>query len=189
MRDFFLTFLLIFSAALPGRTTFVLILLGSSTKHRIVMLGSLPAFFIQCMIAVVAGQALKILPLHWVQIGAGTLFLYFAAKFWKESRSIASPTSKRLNRSIGSIFLLIFIAELGDVSQLAIASCAARSPSPWGVLCSSILAMSLIAFIAVYAGRLLTNVVRAATLQKVAALIFFAFGSFLLISNSIGFLD
>lgn len=188
MRDLFLTFFLIFSAALPGRTTFILILLGSSTKHRTVLLGSLPAFFLQCIIAVVAGQALKMLPQNWVQIGAGILFLYFAFKFWSESRSTESATSKRLERSIGSIFLLIFMAELGDVSQLAIASCAARSPSPWGILCISILAMSLIAVIAVYAGRLLTNVIGAATLQKAAAIIFFAFGSFLLISNAMAFI-
>jgi len=185
MREALLSFFFIFLAALPGRTTFILILLAASVRPWRLLLGALPAFAIQCGLAVMAGQALKDLPQAYIRCAAGLLFIYFAKKFWLESQQKADLSKDRPKRSVSSIFLLFFMAELGDVSQLAVAARATQSDSPFGVLAGSVLAMSTIAVISTFAGRWLGSVAKPTSLQKMAALLFLLLGSYLLISGGI----
>ena len=49
-------------------------------------------------------------------------------------------------------FLMVFLAELGDKTQLAVLTLATRSPSPWGVLIGASVALVLSSVIAVVVG-------------------------------------
>lgn len=177
------TFVFVFVAALPGRTTFLLILLGASQPHRKVILGSIPAFVVQCAIAVLAGQLLKSVPHMYVQITAGLLFLYFGFKSWSESQKKEQAGIGKTPNSIKSIFVLFFFAELGDISQIAIATRASESSSASSVFAGAVVAMSLIVFIAVFAGKVLTKIIKPQTLEKVAALVFIVLGIYLLVTS------
>ena len=179
MREAFFDFIFIFLAALPGRTTFILFLMGASSSPSRVLIASLPAFVIQCLIGVTIGQFLKELPPHGVQLAAGLLFFYFSLKFWSDSRKIEKLDENETQKSLHSIFILFFMAELGDVSQLAIASRAVSSASPLRVFIASSSAMCAIAFLAVYAGRQFTTKIAPSTLQKIAAFSFFFIAAYL----------
>lgn len=138
---------------------------------------------LQCAVAVLAGQALKTVPHRYVEFAAGLLFLYFAGKFWLESRKnhVESPTHSE--RSLFSIFLIFFLAELGDVSQLAVATRAAQTNQVGAVFLGASVAMALIAFVAVFAGRLMTKYAKPRRLQQLAATIFLGLGVYLLITT------
>lgn len=180
MREFFFTFAFIFMAALPGRTTFILIFLAASMRPWRVLMGSLPAFLIQCALGVIAGRAVRNVPPVYTESAAGALFLYFAFKFWRDARHSENEGVRVVDKSIAAIFVLFFMAEFGDVSQLAVASRAAQVDSAMGVFLGAAAAMSAIAILAVFAGRVLGTKLKPATLQRLAAVLFFALGAYLL---------
>lgn len=224
MHEILLSFVFVFFAALPGRTTFILLLMSTTTSHQKILFGSIPAFTFQCAVAVLAGHALKTVPHRYVEFAAGLLFIYFAFKFWRESRVpvgidkpssglareddsgtaaspaagpsagsdfgpaaglVSGPASEAAfgapaERSVSSIFLLFFLAELGDVSQLAVAARASQVEQQWPVFFGASAAMAFIAFAAVFAGRSLAKYAEPRILQQAAAWVFFAFGSYIL---------
>ena len=184
MRETFLNFIIIFLAALPGRTTFILLLLASTMKPWRILIGAIPAFAVQCILAVTFGQAVKTLPQIYIRFCAGMLFLFFARKFWMELKKSNVQVKPELKRSISSVFVLFFLAELGDVSQLAIASRAVQSNCQSCVLFGSIAAMSAIALLAVLAGRMLATKLKLEVLQKIASVTFIAIGAYLILSSA-----
>ena len=182
MRETLLTFVLIFLAALPGRTTFILILLAASVRPWRILMSAIPAFTIQCALAVTLGQTLKKLPHLYIQSAAGILFLYFAGKFWIDSKRPDPLTNNEAQKSMISIFLLFFMAEFGDVSQLAVASRAIQSESLLSTFVGSAGAMSTLAVFSVFTGRFLGTKITPTALQKMAAFIFLLLGSYLLMN-------
>ena len=73
-------------------------------------------------------------------------------------------------------FAAIFIAELGDKTQLAILTMSASSKSPLSVFLGGALALVLLSAIAVVAGEIVTRYVPANVLSKIAAVLFVAIG-------------
>jgi putative Ca2+/H+ antiporter (TMEM165/GDT1 family) len=160
-------------------------MLGSQAKIKNVVLGSLAAFFVQSLISILLGQVLSLLPRSVTEIGSGALFLYFAYSFWKQSR-LQVDTQASNNLSFRAVFSLIFMAEVGDVSQLAIATTAARSSSKMTVFIAAVAALSFITAIALFAGRNLKLIMNPNLIQKIASIAFLGFGLFLIL-HSIAF--
>jgi len=75
-----------------------------------------------------------------------------------------------------STFGTIFVAELGDKTQLAALSMAAGTRAKWAVFCGSALALCLTSAIAVLAGEAITRVVPPAWLRRIAGAAFIAIG-------------
>jgi putative Ca2+/H+ antiporter (TMEM165/GDT1 family) len=175
--EFFAAFAFVFVAALPGRTTFLMILMAARGHMLAVLGGSLGAFLIQAAISVGLGSVLAYLPEQAVKGGAGVLFLFFAYRFWKESSETVhvDKSAKKRGPFLGA-FLMVFVAEWGDVSQVAIASYAAEHGNKLLVFTSSLAALWLIAVLAVLLGSRLTRFVSARTLQRGAAVVFLAVG-------------
>lgn len=76
-----------------------------------------------------------------------------------------------------STFALLFIAELGDKTQLAVINMTAKHRAPWPVFIGAVLALSLVTAIGVALGEGLTRLVPAHILQKAAALLFVCMGA------------
>ena len=178
MVEIAFAFLFVFLAAVPGRTTFILVMLGSYERPARLLAAALPAFVVQCLIAVLVGQAVKQVPHGFVNGAAGILFLYFALKYWRESKQPEGETPP--GRSWVSIFTLFFLAELGDVSQLAVAARATQSDSPLSVFLGASLAMICLAVIAVFAGRNLKRFLSPRLVKKGAAAVFGLLGAYLI---------
>lgn len=172
------TFLFIFLAAAPGRTSFVLMMLASHGRLKSIFVGAAAAFLIQCMFSVLLGGLLVLLPQALVQLASALLFIFFAYSFWKQSEK--SIDSKLVPREIGakSVFLVIFMAEFGDVSQLAIATSAAKSSSKISVFILAVIALWIITGVALLVGHKLTQKIMPDLIQKIASLAFLSIGMF-----------
>jgi putative Ca2+/H+ antiporter (TMEM165/GDT1 family) len=80
-------------------------------------------------------------------------------------------------RLLGSTFLAIFVAELGDKTQLATLSLTAGARSRLSVFIGAALALITTSAIAVLAGDVVARWVSPRTLQRIAGVVFIALGA------------
>lgn len=78
---------------------------------------------------------------------------------------------------MGTTFAAVFIAELGDKTQLATLSFATSGSSRWAVFLGSATALVLTSAIAVVFGEALTRVVSPKVLQRAAGALFLVIGA------------
>jgi putative Ca2+/H+ antiporter (TMEM165/GDT1 family) len=77
-------------------------------------------------------------------------------------------------------FGIVFLAELGDKTQLAVISCASRFRSPWIVLAGASIAMILATAIGTAVGSFLTAVIGERVIRFVSGGLFVLFGILIL---------
>ena len=75
-----------------------------------------------------------------------------------------------------STFALLFVAELGDKTQLAVISMTAKHKMPLWVFLGAALALAAVTAIGVLGGGLLTRFVPETVLRKIAAVLFVGMG-------------
>ncbi len=80
-------------------------------------------------------------------------------------------------------FGVIFLAEMGDKTQLATMTLAAQSKKPWTVFISSALALAAVSAIGVMAGSLLGDYIPLNWVKRVAALAFIVIGILMLLDK------
>jgi len=79
-------------------------------------------------------------------------------------------------RVLLSTFALLFVAELGDKTQLAVISMTAKHKMPLWVFLGAVAALAVVTGLGVLGGELLTRVVPANILHKIAAVGFVVMG-------------
>lgn len=79
-----------------------------------------------------------------------------------------------------STFGLIFLAEMGDKTQLAAVTMVAKTKAPWAVFLGASLALCAVSLIGVFAGAILVRYLPAEQLQKAAAVAFILIGILML---------
>jgi putative Ca2+/H+ antiporter (TMEM165/GDT1 family) len=87
-------------------------------------------------------------------------------------------------RLLATTFAAIFIAELGDKTQLATLSMAAGGASRWAVFVGASLALIATTAIAVVAGEALSRVVPVIWLRRAAGVLFIALGVLFLLARA-----
>lgn len=80
-------------------------------------------------------------------------------------------------------FGVIFLAEMGDKTQLATMTMAAQSKKPWTVFISSALALAAVSAIGVLVGSLLGDLIPLEWVKRIAALAFIAIGILMLLGK------
>ena len=75
-----------------------------------------------------------------------------------------------------STFALLFVAELGDKTQLAVITMTAKHKMPLWVFLGATLALACVTLIGVLGGELITRVIPEAVLHKIAAVLFVVMG-------------
>ena len=86
-------------------------------------------------------------------------------------------------RVLATTFGLIFLAELGDKTQLAAIAMSAESRSPLAVFSGAVLALALVTLIGVAIGGTLTRFIPALYVRRGAGALFILVGAFMLISK------
>lgn len=86
-------------------------------------------------------------------------------------------------RAFFSTFGLVFLAELGDKTQLATMSMAATSGRRWLVFAASALALVLSSLVAVLAGEFLRGRIDPITIERGAGVLFVGLGSWMLYAS------
>jgi Ca2+/H+ antiporter, TMEM165/GDT1 family len=178
-------FATVFLAELPDKTMIATIVL-SARFHRpfAVWIGAASALTLQMVIAVTAAQLLRLLPERPVQFAVSGLFAVGAIVLWRSQDEATDPneaitddlpqapaSTLTSSRIAATVFGIVFIAEWGDLTQLATASLATTRP-PFSVLVGPSLAMITVSAIGVLAGRALLRVLPERLLHRAAAVVF-----------------
>jgi Ca2+/H+ antiporter, TMEM165/GDT1 family len=82
-----------------------------------------------------------------------------------------------------STFVAVFVAELGDKTQLSALTLAASAPSKWSVFAGAALALVASTAIAVVAGEGVSRLVSPLWLRRVAGVVFLAMGALFLVTK------
>jgi len=173
----FTVFTVIFLLELPDKTALAALLLATRHRPLPVFLGAAAAFVIQSAVAVLAGSLLSLLPREPIRIGAGLLFLVMAALLVRRNLRTDEAEEKRLveqeegrhRRPFVTAFSVVFVAEWGDLTQLATAALQARYQQPVVVFVAATLALWAVSVIAVALGNRLGTWIPERPLQFAAA--------------------
>jgi putative Ca2+/H+ antiporter (TMEM165/GDT1 family) len=84
---------------------------------------------------------------------------------------------------VGATFMTLFLAEMGDKTQLAVLSLAAATRQPLAVFVGAAGALLLVTGLGVLVGEGLTRIVPEVILHKAAALLFIVIGVVMLFSK------
>jgi Ca2+/H+ antiporter, TMEM165/GDT1 family len=173
----FTVFTVIFLLELPDKTALAALLLATRHRPLPVFLGAAAAFVIQSAVAVLAGSLLSLLPREPIRIGAGLLFILMAALLVRrnlrkdeadEERAVEQEERRR-RRPFVTAFSVVFLAEWGDLTQLATAALQARYQQAVVVFVSATLALWAVSAIAVMLGNRLGAWIPQRPLQFAAA--------------------
>lgn len=77
---------------------------------------------------------------------------------------------------VATTFALLFVAELGDKTQLAVITMTCKHQKPWAVFLGATVALAAVTLLGVLGGQVIGRVVPTAILQKVAAAGFVVLG-------------
>lgn len=177
------TFALIFVAELPDKTAFATLIMATRSHPAAIFVGVALAFLVQTAVAVCFGKAFGMLPEHWVRMASGVLFLAFAVMAWFRKHNsdgdgdTGAEKSKTFARTVLSSFIVIFIAEWGDLTQLATATLVAKYPADIPtVFISSVLALWSTTAVAVLIGNRAKNWINPVLIQRISAVAFAGVG-------------
>jgi putative Ca2+/H+ antiporter (TMEM165/GDT1 family) len=173
----FTVFTVIFLLELPDKTALAALLLATRHRPLPIFLGAAAAFVVQSAVAVLAGSVFSLLPREPIRIGAGLLFLVMAAllvlrnlrKVEADEEQSVKHEEARHRRPFVTAFTVVFIAEWGDLTQLATAALQARYQQPLEVFVAATLALWAVSAIAVLLGNRLGAWMPARPLQFAAA--------------------
>ena len=176
-------FILVLPVELPDKTLFATLVLATRFRPLPVFIGVGTAFAVQCLIAVVAGSLLTLLPEAVVSSVVAVLFLVGAVILWRSVRSGAeeeedladTPAHPSFLKSAAISFGVLFAAEWGDLSQLATAGLAARYNDPLSVFLGAWAALLVVSALAVFLGRKLADKLPIRLIRLVAAILFSVF--------------
>jgi putative Ca2+/H+ antiporter (TMEM165/GDT1 family) len=169
---------IIFLGELPDKTMFASLVMSTRGRPLIVWLGAAAAFVVHVVIAVTIGVALfKLLPPRVLDALVAAMFLAGAALALREAAK-ARKDEEVVEREVAShrriavtAFLVIFIAEWGDLTQILTANLAAHYHDALAVGIGGVLALWTVAALAVAGGQSLLRVINIATVRIVTAVV------------------
>ncbi|NWF27543.1 TMEM165/GDT1 family protein [Streptomyces sp. PKU-EA00015] len=178
-----ITFGVVFLAELPDKTALAGLMLGTRYRASYVFAGVAAAFVVHVGLAVAAGSVLTLLPHRLVQAVVGLLFLAGALmlllkKDDGDEESIKAPADQSFWKVSGAGFMLILVAEFGDLTQIMTANLAARYDNPLSVGLGAVLALWVVAGIGILGGRTLMKYVPLRLITRIAAALMLALAAF-----------
>ena len=172
----------IFVVELPDKTFIAALVLSTRYKPLAVWVGVGLAFFVQTLIAVLAGHLATYLPDALIKSVALAIFVVGAVVLYRsapgadaeekeqEAEFAAKATDSRTGlRAVVASFLVLFAAEWGDLSQLLTISMIARYGHPVSVFVGAWGALLVVSGLAVLAGRVLLRRVRLSVIHYLGA--------------------
>ncbi|MEV7224460.1 TMEM165/GDT1 family protein [Streptomyces sp. NPDC093681] len=175
-----LVFGVVFLAELPDKTALAGLVLGTRYRASYVFAGVAAAFLLHVVLAVAAGSVLTLLPQQIVHAITGVLFLGGAAvllmKKDDEDEEIRKPEDQSFWKVAGAGFMLILVAEFGDLTQIMTANLAARYDDPLSVGLGAVLALWAVAGLGIVGGKALMKRVPLGLITKIAAVLMLGLG-------------
>jgi putative Ca2+/H+ antiporter (TMEM165/GDT1 family) len=176
-----------FLAELPDKSLFASLVLSTRYRRLPVWAGASLGFIVHVAIAVTAGQLLTLLPhpvLDWVVASlflAGSAYLLISS-LRPEGHADAADAARQAARQplfvriTLTAFGIVFLAEWGDITQIATANLAARYADPIAVAVGAALGLSAVAGLAVNVGAKSLKLIPVAWVQRITGTILLGFG-------------
>jgi Ca2+/H+ antiporter, TMEM165/GDT1 family len=170
-------FAVIFTAELPDKTALASLILGSRYRPSYVFAGVAAAFTVHTALAIAAGSLLSLLPHRPLEIIVAVLFAAGAVLLLRGRHEDADESMEVRGkepsfwRIAWTGFAVIIVAEFGDLTQIAIATLAARYHDPLSVGVGALLALWAVAALAIAGGRSLLKVIPLTWITRIAAAI------------------
>lgn len=175
-------FAVVAAAELPDKTFIASLVLGSRYRALPVWGGVVSAFSVHVAIAVSAGTAFSLLPHRLVEAVVALLFAgggVFCLAIPEEEEehkgesaaTRVSPPEQTATSVFTTAFIVIFVAEWGDLTQILIANLAAKYHDLLTTGVGAFLALSTVAAIAVASGNRLTRVVPLRLVRRVTGVV------------------
>jgi putative Ca2+/H+ antiporter (TMEM165/GDT1 family) len=155
---------LMFVLELPDKTFLATVIMATRARPIMVVIGGSTALVVQMVIAVGAGSLLTLFPVHWKDLIVGVLFLGGGAYLLfvpeskeeeKGEREAAIENAATRWKEASTAFVVIFIAEFGDLTQIQAANFEAKLHQPLEVFLASSIALVAVSFLGAYSGRAL----------------------------------
>lgn len=185
---FFSTFTLIFLAELPDKTALATIVMATRMNPIAIFLGVAGAFLVQTIVAICFGGLLGLLPAQVVQVGAALLFFVFAWKEWRggaeeEGQKAGAKENRGFWEVARAAFMVIFIAEWGDLTQLSTMALVAKYHRPFVIGGAAVLSLWAVTIVEIIIGHQSKRFLNPELLRKIAAAAFFIVGLVLLVKT------
>ena len=187
-------FALIFVLELPDKTFIATIIMSTRARPLMIVIGASIALTIHMGLAVAAGSLLTLFPSFWKNLIVGLLFLGGAAYLLlvseeaeeeKGEREAQSEKSSTRWKEISTAFVVLFIGEFGDLTQIQAANFEAKLHQPLEVFLAASLSLICVTIVGAYGGRALQRIVPLARIRLGGGLIFAGLGAWTLISLAI----
>jgi Ca2+/H+ antiporter, TMEM165/GDT1 family len=153
------TFLLVAFAEIGDKSQLVCMTLAARHRGLPVVIGAVAAFAVLNLLAVLFGAAVAAwLPEWMVTLAVAALFAGFgiSALRYSDEDGDEDIEEKPGHGIVATTFLLIFLAEFGDKTQIAVAGLGSTS-EPSAVWAGATVALALTSILGVVAGRKLLN--------------------------------
>ena len=180
----FAVFPIIFIGELPDKTMFASLVMSTRGRPALVWVGAAAAFAVHVVIAVTIGVALfHLLPHQVLDAVVAGMFLVGAALAMREAVKEKKQRQEEVivEREVAShrrvavtAFLVIFLAEWGDLTQILTANLAAHYHDPISVAVGAALALWAVAGLAVIGGQSLLRYINLFTIRIVTAVVLVA---------------
>jgi putative Ca2+/H+ antiporter (TMEM165/GDT1 family) len=185
---FLTVFFLILLAELADKTQLVTFALAAETGKPIqVYLGVLGGLFTVTALGVLVGSLIGLfVPLTLIQLVAGFLFIILGGfTIYKAIRNNAEEESatSRGTRVWVRAFILLFLAELGDKTQLVVILIAATTGQLLLVFTAAFLALALVNGVGVFVGDRARKYLSTTTITYIAAAAFIIAGVLVVIGS------
>jgi Ca2+/H+ antiporter, TMEM165/GDT1 family len=181
-------FVLVFVAELPDKTMIATLIMGSRYRPLLVWLGATMAFFLHAAVAVAVGQLLQLLPHTWIEaitavlFAAGAVYLIFVPEKEQEEEGESEAEAARKSlKTVGAAFLVIFVGEFGDLTQILTANLAAKYHAPLTVFIGAFGALASVAALGAFGGRALLRVAPLGVIRKIGGVLLAGFAVYTLV--------
>ncbi len=189
--------LLITVSELGDKTFFIAVILAMHHPRRLVFTGVTAALAAMTIISVLFGQVVSLLPKIYIHYAEIALFVAFGIKLLYDASKMSSagsdpevveeaeaavkkadlelPKKKTSLAIVIEAFILTFMAEWGDRTQIATIALAAGN-NPIGVTIGAILGHAICAAIAVIGGKMIAGRISERQLTFIGGCLFLVFG-------------
>ncbi len=180
---------IIFVAEIPDKTMIATLIMGSRYRPHLVWIGATLAFGVHATIAVAVGQLLHLLPQSLIEGVTAVLFAGGAAylllvpeKQEEEEGEEEADSARKGARTVAAAFLVIFIGEFGDLTQILTANLAAKYHAPASVFVGAFAALASVAALGAFGGRALLRVLPLAVIRKAGGVLLAGFAVYTLVT-------
>lgn len=183
-------FALMFVIELPDKTFVATIIMAARSRASSVLIGGSSALVTQMFLAVEVGRLLTLFPVNVKNFIVGLFFLGGAAYLLfvpeKKEEEKGEREGEQVHtasrwREITTAYTVLFIGEMGDLTQIQAANLSAKTHQPLEVFLAASLALVCVTFVGVFGGKMLVRKVPLSKIRFCGGLIFAGLGIYTMV--------